>query len=756
MRRAAWCLATGLIAVAVAEAQQPTVSPALERLVTQDTVTAVWFFGTRQYTLPDIALAVRAVGGRVRRQSVWLHAVSADVAATALEAARRRPEFRHLQPVARFRGRLEPPPEPVRAVGPPAAAFEDSLYGSAAMPFRRLNLFPLVRQGLRGSGVIIAVLDTGFETGHPAFASALLLAERDFVFNDATVRDEPDDQPGASQHGTEVWSLLAADLPGQIIGVAPDATYILAKTEDVRSETRVEEDNWVAALEWADSLGAQVISSSLAYLAFDGGFSYGAGDLNGDVAVTTIAADIAASRGITVVNAVGNRGTVGFRSLVTPADGDSVIAVGAEDSLGTLQPFSSRGPTADGRLKPDVTAPGVDLFVVDPSAGFSRASGTSFSTPLIAGTAALIRQLHPFLGPVEIRDALRRTGSNRAAPDSSRGWGRPNGAAAAVFPRGIVLTSPVAGDTILPSVTPRFAWSTPDVPPFAFPVTYRLRISRDRAQGFLVVDSVLAGTELTITAPQPPGTQFFVTLRGTSADAVSFSTTLFGPFVAPRWATLLTLDEPEGTATREVRPTLRWTSPAVLEPPGPFRYDVSVIREDNGMIEVDSSGLAATSYTPPRDLERNTPYRWRVIARVGADSAVTESRGTFLIIDDSVPTVTLLFQNFPNPFPNPATGRSTTCIWFDLATSGRVRLDVLDMRGHVVRNLVPGSGFLVDLPAGRYGRPMAGETGSCDPRLEWDGTADDGTVVPRGVYPVRLVTPDGTLIKRVVFLGPEF
>ncbi len=756
MRRALACaaaLCAGPVGVA---AQQPSVSPALGPLLAQRDSAAVWFFGRPRYTLDDVAAAVAAVGGRERRRSVWLHAVSADVSAAGVAAARRRLEFRHLQPVARFLGRGEPGATPVRGPGPRAAAPEDSLYGPSAMPFRRLNLFPLVRQGLRGAGVVIAVLDTGFETAHPAFATTRVLAQRDFVFDDGVVQDEPADQPGASRHGTGTWSLLAADLPGQIIGIAPDADYLLAKTEDIRSETRVEEDNWVAAVEWAAALGAQIVSSSLAYLSFDNGFAYPASALNGDVAVTTVAADLAAERGIVVVNAVGNQGTSGFRSLVTPADGDSVIAVGAEDSLGVLQPFSSRGPTADGRLKPDLVAPGADVFVVDPATGFSRASGTSFSTPLIAGTAALIRQLHPMLSPAEILDTMRRTGSNRERPDSSRGWGRPDGAAAAVFPRGIVLSSPAPGDSVLADATPRFAWSASDVPPFALPVSYRLRVSRDAAQSLVVIDSVLTGTEVTRTTAEPPGARFFVTLTGTSADTVRFATPLLGPFAAPRWAVLTTFDEPQGTATREVRPTFRWTSPGVLQPPGPFTYDVAVIRATNGAVEIDTTGLTATTFTPVEDLERNTPYRWRVTARLGPDSAVTESRGTFLIIDDSVPAVTLLFQNFPNPFPNPATGTNTTCIWFDLATPGRVRLDILDMRGHPVRNLVPGNAFLPELPAGRYGRPAPGEVGRCDPRLEWDGTTDDGRALPRGIYPVRLVTPDGTRFKRIVFFGPEF
>jgi hypothetical protein len=364
-------------AAGTAVGQEPSLSPALAPVLGRDTVIAIWFFGRSDIPLDGVAETVENIGGRIRHRSRWLHAVSADVAGTALGTARTRPEFRHLQAVARFRGT----PEPDRAVaGPPrapaAGATLDSLFGPSAMPMRQLNLFPLTARDLRGAGVTIAILDTGFETGDPAFAAARVVAQRDFVFGDSIVANEPEDDPFASRHGTQVWSLLAAQLPGSIVGIAPEAGYVLAKTEDIRSETRVEEDHWVAAIEWADSLGAIVVTSSLGYLEFDDGFSYAPDDLNGDVAVTTVAADAAVERGIVVVTAAGNRGP-GFRTLITPGDGDSVLTAGAEDSLGTLASFSSRGPTADQRLKPDLTAPGVQLFVVTPSSQTGFGSGFS-------------------------------------------------------------------------------------------------------------------------------------------------------------------------------------------------------------------------------------------------------------------------------------------------------------------------------------------------------------------------------------------
>jgi hypothetical protein len=215
------------------------------------------------------------------------------------------------------------------------------------------------------------------------------------------------------------------------------------------------------------------------------------------------------------------------------------------------------------------------------------------------------------------------------------------------------------------------------------------------------------------------------------------------------------LSTPAGTTIRARRPAFQWTSPEVRSPPGPFAYDVAILRIDNGLATIEATGLSETTYVPTRDLDLNTPYRWRVTAWLGSDSIATVSDGSFVIVDESKPTATLLFQNFPNPFPDNAAGVTATCIWFDLAEDNEAKLDILDMRGHIVRSLVPGNVFPNMVPAGRYGRGQFGDTGRCDPRLEWDGTNTSGSVVPRGIYPVRLKTSEGTFFKRVVFLGRE-
>ena len=561
MRSSAVALAGASIFTTAIQAQQPTISQALA-LGIRDSSSIVWLMVEPGRDLSDAESMVRESGGRLRHRSHWLHAVSAELDRHAFAQVRTSPLFRHLQPVAQFVGPAHPASAPVsmlpRAAGQSAT---DSIYGPSAMPFRQLNLFPLTRAGIRGAGVRIAILDTGFETEHPAFAGVSIIAQRDFVFGDSVVRNEIGDVPGASRHGTEVWSLLAANLPTSIMGIAPEAEYLLAKTEDVRSETRVEEDNYVAALEWADSVGVDVVTSSLSYMQFDGGFSYTFDDLNGDIAVTTIAADSAVARGIVVVTAVGNDGARGFRSLSTPADGDSVIAVGAEDSLGVLASFSSRGPTADGRLKPDLTAPGQSVFVVDPTAtsGFARVGGTSFSTPLIAGTVALIRELHPLLSPMEILAALRGAGNNKESPDSSRGWGRPDATVAATFPLGLQIASPV--DSGLTTITPLFSWQIAGIPPFAEPMTYRLRIAADTTFGTMILDTTLSDTEVQLESPLAAGSNFVFDITATSVDSASLVYEPGTVFVVPEWLKLLTLSTPTGATIRNRRPSFQWTFP---------------------------------------------------------------------------------------------------------------------------------------------------------------------------------------------------
>src|SRR5205809_2806272 len=683
-------------------AQQPVVSPALSRALTrvQDTTFSVWLFARPWASLDDVSDRVAAAGARVRVRSRWLHAISADVPAFALRQFLKDRNLSRIQPLGRFKLRSRPghptPDLAPRVTFAPAAGpgdtcgvspGDDPVLGPSAMPYRQLHLRPLTDQGIDATGVRIALLDTGFDTANPAFNGITITAQYDFVFKDSVVRDEPGkDVAGAQSHGTATWSLFAGEVTGRLHGIARGARYLLAKTEDIRSETRVEEDNYVAALEWADSIGVDIVSSSLGYLTFDNGFSYTPSQLNGDIAVTTVAADMAAQRGILVVTAAGNDGP-DSRSIWTPADGDSVLAVGAEDSLGTIAFFSSRGPTADGRIKPDFTAPGIAVCVVTDIGHVNRLDGTSFATPLLAASAALIKQLHPTLTPIGLRTAFRNVANNRASPDTIRGWGRPDVSAVGVFPTGVAAIAPLPSGGTLTTITPAFSWTVGTVPPSAMPVSYRLRIARDSAFTTPLIDTILTVETFDLGQPLKPGSVFWQ-VDATAATGEKATTGIVGPIPVPPWATLLTLNNPAGSVTNSAAPTFTWSSPGVSSPPGPLTYDLAVQRVSTGLYDFGVVGLRDTTFTLTQPLELNTTYRWHLMIHAGNDTTLVRSQGTFLVTDGGLPTATLLYQNFPNPFP--AGGRDSTCLWFDVATAGTVDLDIIDLRGNPVRRFIPG------------------------------------------------------------------
>jgi len=752
MRRFLWLvfLPAGLVA------QQPAVSPALPQLLgrVQDTTVSVWLFARPGTSLDALSNRLTAAGARVRVRSRWLHAVSADVPSAALQSLLADRELRRIQPLGRFRmpratdrpRLLELPPSPTAGADtcPPGG---DPVYGPSDMPLRRLHLRPITNRGHRGAGVRVGILDTGFDTQNAAFAAATVRAQHDFVFNDNVVRDEAADQPGAQLHGTAVWSLFAADVVGRLRGIAPDATFLLAKTEDVRTETRVEEDNYVAALEWADSIGVDIISSSLAYLIFDNGFSYTPSDLNGDIAVTTVAVDAAARRGIIVVTAAANEGPA-YRSIWTPADADSAMTIGAEDSLGSIAFFSSRGPTADGRLKPDFTAPGVAVCVIW-GGQILREAGTSFATPLTAAGVTLMKELFPTLGPIAMRDTLRVFASNRASPDSTFGWGRPDFAASAGVTARLTAISPITSP--LATITPTFTWDSGTFSGGGTPVTYRLRIARDSAFATIVLDTVVdSALSYNLTRPLKVGSIYW-RVDGRNAASDTASTGRIGPLAVPPWAVLTSLSNPSGTVTDSAQPTFTWDPVPVSSPPGPFTYDLQVQRLSTGLYDFGIAGRQDTSFRIPQPLERNTAYRWILIVHAGSDTSIIRSQGSFLVVDGATPTSTLLYQNFPNPFP--AAGRDSTCLWFDIATTGMVELDILDLRGNRVKRFIPGPDFPPILPPGRYGRGTAGGGGICDTRLMWDGRAENGHPLPAGVYLAKLKAPGLLVFKRIVFRG---
>lgn len=427
---------------------------------------------------------------KIINKSKWLNAISVQCDEKTIEMIRKLTFIKEIKPVKILKIKIN---SNQLKLG----------YGDNSGNMRILKIDTLHSLGYTGNGIRIGVFDTGFEFGknkHEALEDVKVIAKADFVFPDTMFINGdtlivPDTMVGyevnedwrddnyplcfwgwcsQTDHGTKILSILAGYKSSKIIGVAFNAEYVLAKTELVYDkngdmiELRREEDNWIAALEWAESLGVHIITSSLGYKFFDDGGGYTYADLNGENALITIAADSAARRGVFVVNAMGNvlMGASSDTSIVAPADGKYVFSIGGIDTLGRWSSISAKGPTFDGRTKPDFVAP-VSAVVVNPEwsreimelPGFDtvyipkyiNAQGTSVSTPYVSGLIALLLEAHPsWIGKIEkVKNILIESSSNEGIPNDSTGYGFINGLKALYYEAPEVNYSDVFGKLIL-------------------------------------------------------------------------------------------------------------------------------------------------------------------------------------------------------------------------------------------------------------------------------------------------------------------
>jgi subtilisin family serine protease len=392
------------------------------------------------------------VGGRFRTVSRTINGLSVRLPRILLEKVAKFPFVAKIQPVAKG-WRYEPQTEWIEGMGETPNQMDETdrlNYGNSLNQLNQINVVAAHDAGWTGLGVLVGMLDTGFYRPHQALVNQPVIAQYDFIQGDTTVINQTGDDPNQHNHGTYTWSTLGGAYSGSLYGPAYQSQFILGKTESVAFEQPVEEDWYVAGMEWEDSLGVAVISTSLGYLDW-----YQFSNMNGLTAVTTICVNQTVANGVVCVTANGNENGSSWDHIIAPSDAFAVIACGAVNSTGTIASFSSHGPTYDGRIKPEVCARGVSTWCATPTSisSYSGVSGTSLSTPLVGGACALVVQAHPTWTPIQIRAALMNTADNHTSPDNIYGWGVIDVMAAIAynFPPNILVQNPQAGPLVVPT-----------------------------------------------------------------------------------------------------------------------------------------------------------------------------------------------------------------------------------------------------------------------------------------------------------------
>lgn len=373
---------------------------------------------------PNYLQVLRDAGLRIHNASKWQNTVVVETADTTLMQAVRKMAF--VDGVVRV------------WVGPDSMLVMDksdrrtkvkntrdkmpSYYGTARFQVEMLNAHMLHDAGFRGEGMLIGILDGGFNNADAitGFKKENILGVRNYVDPSVDVYSE-------SSHGMMVLSCIGANTPYNLVGTAPEAQFYLIQTEDGNSEQLVEEDNYCAGLEYADSLGCDVVTASLGYYKFDyPEMNHPYSALDGQTAINSRSASMAASRGILLLNSAGNEGDETWKKIGFPADARDILAVGAVRMDSTNTAFSSLGYSADGRVKPDAMAMGEDAAVFSTRGTTTTANGTSFSCPILCGAVTCLWQAHRDKTPLQIIDAVHRAGSYANAPNEVFGYGIPD------------------------------------------------------------------------------------------------------------------------------------------------------------------------------------------------------------------------------------------------------------------------------------------------------------------------------------------
>lgn len=372
-------------------------------------------------------------------------------------------------------------------------------YGISLPQITQLGIDQMHAKGFSGKDIKIAVLDDGFSRADQiGYLQAIYTDKR--LLGTLVTNPSLNSVYEGGAHGTQVWSTIAAQAPGKLFGTAFQAQFAIAQTEESEHELLVEEANWLRGAEWADSLGTDIISSSLGYSEFDNSrYNHRYSDMDGRTTLVSKAAVWAASKGIVCIISAGNQGSDSWKYITAPADADSILSVGAVDRTGLRASFSSIGPSSDLRIKPDIAAMGLATIAGLPSGSFGSISGTSFSAPLIAGLVAGIIQANPQKTAQEIIQGIRKSGTQASKPDQLLGYGIPH------FDRISQLLNPVL------SIETKEK-STFKVFPNPASIGQRIRVFTDGAQ---------------------TGTLEIINIQGTIVESINFRQAEFDFFAAP-------------------------------------------------------------------------------------------------------------------------------------------------------------------------------------------------------------------------------
>jgi hypothetical protein len=407
-----------------------------------------------------------------------------------------------------------------------------------------------------------------------------------------------------------------------------------------------------------------------------------------------------------------------------------------------------------------VAARGLGIFAASSTslAGYDISlEGTSYSTALVAGAAATFLEAWPNLSAAAAERAIRLSSRRTGAPDNATGAGIPDIAAAILFPDGLAPSAIATIDlaNALTTIAPTMSWRASLVQQAMRPVAYRVEFATDpQFANVVATDTVTESFAVTARSPLRPTPQLWWRVVARATLGVSRTSPAAGPITMPNWVRLLSPAGNQVTFVDSARPELSWVPLTAPHPIGPFVYDVEILSHETGQtVQPPLRNLSTASVRVAQPLAPNVAYRWRVIARTQTGAADTvESRAPFVVTSAERPPATLLYQNFPNPFPRRDLGAPVTRIWFDLAERSAVELTVLDLRGRRVRRLIPAPGCAtVTLDPGIYGREQVGA--GIDPCVTttWDGRDDEGRTLARGVYLLRLRAAGKEEYRRMVF-----